>query len=114
MEESKQNCHHHFKLRKICQSLQKKDSSSNVISLSPDRPVTIGRVIMDGVNTKLLSKTTPLMISRRHATLSVENGRIFVVDHEVYLHPFIDLFPYSHFLACTCACMKIGSFFGGK
>ena len=38
---------------------------------------------MDDVNTRLLSKTTPLMISRRHATVTVENGKAFVVDHGV-------------------------------
>jgi len=68
------------RLRKIRQTSLKSDPS-NFIYLSSAKPTIIGRVIADDVNTRMLSKSTPLMISRRHATVTFENGKVFVVDH---------------------------------
>lgn len=71
-----------FRLRKVRPSSIKKESTINSITLNSSIPTTIGRVIMDDVNTKMLSRKTPLMISRRHATVTLNNGRVFVTDHE--------------------------------
>ena len=71
-----------FRLRKISPS-GKKEAPFNNIILTDEKPVTLGRVLQDDVHVRLLSKSTPLMISRKHATLSVENSRVFVVDHNV-------------------------------
>ena len=70
-----------LRLRKIHQT--HKDESINFIRLSSVKPTIVGRVLTDDVNTKMLSKVTPLMVSRRHASLTIENGKVFVVDHSV-------------------------------
>lgn len=72
-----------FKLRKIRPSGKKEAVSINNIFLSEGIPATIGRVVSDDVHISLHSKSTPLMISRKHATLSVVNNHVFVVDHDV-------------------------------
>ena len=72
------------RLRKIRQTSLNRDPS-NFIYLSSAKPTIIGRVIADDVNTRMLSKSTPLMISRRHATVTFEDGKVFVVDHNVSL-----------------------------
>ena len=77
-----------YKLRKIRPT---KEESVNSVKLSSGRPTIIGRVLVDDVNTKMLSKITPLMVSRRHATFTIENGKIFVFDHSVSLFIIICL-----------------------
>ena len=71
-------------LRKTVPVSGKNDSfCPNSILLLPDRPTTFGRIISPDTNVRLLSKATPLMISRRHATVSVSTGKWTVTDHEV-------------------------------
>ena len=69
----------------------KKEAAHNNIDLSTTRPVTVGRVLSDDVHVRLFSKSTPLMISRKHATLSVIGSRVFVVDHEVSFYLVVEL-----------------------
>lgn len=71
-------------LRKTVPVGGKNDSHCpNSVMLLPDRPTTFGRIISPDVSVRLTSKTTPLMISRRHATVSVSAGKWTIVDHEV-------------------------------
>ena len=75
---------HEALLRKTVPIGGKNDSyCPNSVLLLPDRPTTFGRIISPDTNVRLMSKTTPLMISRRHATVSVSAGKWTVVDHEV-------------------------------
>ena len=55
----------------------------NSVLLLPDKATTVGRIISPETSVRLLSKNTPLMISRRHATISVSAGKWTIVDHEV-------------------------------
>lgn len=56
----------------------------NTILLVPEKPVTFGRIVVSGeANVRLQSKIAPLMISRKHATISCCSGKWSVVDHEV-------------------------------
>lgn len=73
-------------LRKTVPVCGKNDSfCPNSILLLPDKATTFGRVISAETDVRLLSKSTPLMISRRHATISVSAGKWTMVDHEVKL-----------------------------
>ena len=73
------------RLRKVVPVSSKKDPiCANTIYLSPTKPITVGRTLSKDVQVKLLSKSTPLMISRKHASLQVdESGMINVEDHNV-------------------------------
>lgn len=68
-----------YRLRKIRPSGKKE----NNIILSEENPTTVGRVLLDDVHIRLHSKGTPLMISRKHATLTVVDNHVFVLDHDV-------------------------------
>ena len=71
-------------LRKTVPVCGRNDSvCPNSILLLPDKATTFGRVISAETDVRLLSKSTPLMISRRHATISVLAGKWTIVDHEV-------------------------------
>ena len=94
-----------LRLRKIQQL--KEESVVNYISLSSARPTVVGRVITDDVNTKMLSKVTPLMVSRRHASLTIENGKVFVIDHSVSFFclpvPIVTIIAlHYHFICGDC------------
>ncbi|EDO48594.1 predicted protein [Nematostella vectensis] len=54
----------------------------NTILLLKDKPLTFGRVISTETNVRLLSKQTPLMVSRKHATVAYSAGEWTIVDHE--------------------------------
>ena len=71
-----------YKLRRVNRSI-KRENSCNSIIIHEHEPVTVGRVVSDDVQVRLLSKTTPLMISRKHATISIVDGKILVIDHDV-------------------------------
>lgn len=80
-------------LRKTVPVSGKNDSvCPNSVLLLPERPATFGRIISPDTNVRLLSKVTPLMISRRHATISVSAGKWRIIDHEVQIINIEDLF----------------------
>ena len=71
-------------LRKTVPVSGKNDSfCPNSVLLLPDKATTFGRIISPETNVRLLSKNTPLMISRRHSTISVSAGKWTIIDHEV-------------------------------
>ena len=77
-----------FRLRKIVpvSTTSKKDPiCSNYIYLSTNKAATFGRILSEEVQVRLLSKSTPLMISRKHATVYYDSeGESFLVtDHNV-------------------------------
>ena len=55
----------------------------NSVLLVPEKSLTFGRIISAETNVRLLSKKAPLMISRKHATLSSMEGKWCINDHEV-------------------------------
>lgn len=55
---------------------------ANTVYLPRDKPCIFGRS-SSGVTTQLVSRTTPLMISRKHATVGFRDGQFTVIDHEV-------------------------------
>ncbi|XP_068682146.1 E3 ubiquitin-protein ligase rnf8-like [Montipora foliosa] len=78
-------------LRKTVPVCGRNDSvCPNSILLLPDKATTLGRVISAETDVRLLSKSTPLMISRRHATISVLAGKWTIVDHESLNGVFIN------------------------
>lgn len=78
-------------LRKTVPVCGKNDSfCPNSILLLQDKATTFGRVISAETDVRLLSKSTPLMISRRHATISVSAGKWTMVDHESLNGVFIN------------------------
>ena len=80
-------------LRKTVPVSGEKDSfCPNSVLLLPNKAITFGRIISRETNVRLLSKTTPLMISRRHATISVSAGKWTIVDHEVRKRSYFRLF----------------------
>jgi len=77
-----------IRIRKTVPVSSKKDPFClNNIYLSSNKSVTFGRQLTEGVHVRLLSKTTPLMISRKHATIapspesSEEKVCFAVTDH---------------------------------
>ncbi|XP_032221760.2 E3 ubiquitin-protein ligase rnf8 [Nematostella vectensis] len=62
----------------------------NTILLLKDKPLTFGRVISTETNVRLLSKQTPLMVSRKHATVAYSAGEWTIVDHESLNGVFIN------------------------
>lgn len=54
----------------------------NTVYLSREKACTFGRSTT-GVTTQLISRTTPLMISRKHATVGFRDGQYTITDHEV-------------------------------
>ena len=54
----------------------------NTVYLPTDKPCTFGRS-STGVTTQLVSRATPLMISRKHATVGFRDGQFTITDHEV-------------------------------
>ena len=60
----------------------------NSVYLSRDKPCTFGRA-STGVTTQLVSRTTPLMISRKHATLGFRDGKFSITDHDVGIITFV-------------------------
>lgn len=74
-----------YRLRKIIPVTRKEDPiCANNIYLSK-KGTTFGRIVSSDVQERLLSKNTPLMISRKHATIVVEGGNINISDHQVRL-----------------------------
>lgn len=56
----------------------------NTILLRSDKPQTFGRIVVSGeVNIRLQSRIAPLMISRKHATVSCSEGKWTILDHQV-------------------------------
>lgn len=87
---------HEACLRKTVPVGGKNDSfCPNSVLLLPDRPTTFGRIISPDTNVRLMSKTTPLMISRRHATVSVSEGKWTIADHEVKYIARLGFFSYT-------------------
>ena len=79
-------------LRKVVPVSGKNDPvCPNSILLLPDKPTAFGRVISPETNVRLLSKNTPLMISRKHATVAFSAGKWTVVDHEVGGNVMLDM-----------------------
>ena len=77
------------RLRKVNLVLGKSKNDpicSNTIVLSKERPSTFGRVTSPDVNVRLLSRVTPLMISRKHATVAFSAGQWSITDHSVREH----------------------------
>lgn len=74
-----------YRLRKVIPVCNKNDPiCANTIFLSYSKPITVGRTLSDDVQVRLLSKTTPLMISRRHASILIsDDGKINIEDHNV-------------------------------
>ncbi|XP_002157712.2 E3 ubiquitin-protein ligase rnf8 [Hydra vulgaris] len=71
-----------YRIRKVVPVVSKKDPiCSNIIPLLEKKANTFGRIMSDEVNIRLLSKVTPLMISRKHATITCDEGRVTIVDH---------------------------------
>lgn len=71
-----------YRLRKIIPVTRKEDPiCANNIYLSK-KGTTFGRIVSSDVQERLLSKNTPLMISRKHATIVVEGGNINISDHQ--------------------------------
>ena len=54
----------------------------NSIYLAGNKPCVFGRA-STGVTTQLVSRRTPLMISRKHATLGFRDGHFLITDHDV-------------------------------
>ena len=97
---------HEVCLRKTLPVSGENDSfCPNSVLLLPDKATTFGRIISTDTNVRLLSKTTPLMISRRHATISVSAGKWTIVDHEVkkrcYFLLSLQLFLRNHVLGVS-------------
>ena len=55
----------------------------NSIFLDADRTTTFGRTSSSETNVRLLSRKTPLMISRKHASITFEDGKWTILDHNV-------------------------------
>ena len=55
----------------------------NTVYVTKNRPCTFGRSSGNGVNAQLVSRTTPLMISRKHSTVAYRDGQWTITDHEV-------------------------------
>jgi len=53
----------------------------NSIYLAGNKPCVFGRA-STGVTTQLVSRRTPLMISRKHATLGFRDGHFLITDHD--------------------------------
>ena len=67
----------------------------NSVYLARDKPCIFGRA-STGVTVQLVSRTTPLMISRKHATLGFRDGSFSITDHNVSIEPRFLSFLLSH------------------
>lgn len=73
-----------FRLRKLVPVASKDDPIClNAVYLSLNKPTVFGRILTDEVKVRLLSKSTPLMISRKHATITYDDGLWNITDHKV-------------------------------
>ena len=99
-----------FRLRKVVpvSTTSKIDPiCSNYIYLSTNKAATFGRILSEEVQVRLLSKSTPLMISRKHATMYYDSeGESFMVtDHNVRIclvsHSISDCKYYTEILQQT-------------
>lgn len=74
-----------FCLRKTAPVGGKADAiCPNTILLRQDKTLTFGRIVVSGeVNVRLQSRIAPLMISRKHATVSNKDGKWTILDHQV-------------------------------
>jgi len=74
-----------YRLRKVVPVSGHDDPiCNNTLYLSSASPITVGRTLSEDVQVRLLSKNTPLMISRKHASiyLSAEDNQVYVEDHK--------------------------------
>ena len=75
-----------YRLRKVVPVSGHNDPiCANTLYLSSASPITVGRTLSEDVQVRLLSKNTPLMISRKHASiyLSAEDNKVYIEDHKV-------------------------------
>ena len=75
-----------YRLRKVVPVSGPSDPiCANTLYLSSTTPLTLGRTLSEDVHVQLLSKNTPLMISRKHASiyLSAEDNKVYIEDHKV-------------------------------
>ena len=74
-----------YRLRKVIPVCNKNDPiCANTIYISSTKGITVGRTLSEDVQVRLLSKSTPLMISRKHASIYInDDGKINVEDHNV-------------------------------
>ncbi len=80
--------HAQYWLRKV-ELVVNKDGAvcPNSVLLSKEVPAVLGRAV-EGVNIRLLSRKTPLMISRKHATVEFAEESWMITDHGVSLSRF--------------------------
>lgn len=55
----------------------------NSIFLDAEKETMFGRTSSSETNVRLLSRKTPLMISRKHASIAFGDGKWTIVDHNV-------------------------------
>jgi len=72
-----------YRLRKVVPVQGRNDPlCANTLYLSCTNPITVGRQLSEDVQVRLLSKNTPLMISRKHASVYLsEDSNVYVEDH---------------------------------